>query len=34
MDVLVTNNLTKKYRDFYATKDVNMHIEKGDIYGL
>ena len=34
MDVLVTNNLTKKYRDFYATKDVNMHIEKGDIYGF
>ena len=34
MDILVTNNLTKKYRDFYATKDVNMHIEKGDIYGF
>ena len=34
MDILVTNNLTKKYKDFYATKDVNMHIEKGDIYGF
>lgn len=34
MDILVTNNLTKKYKDFYATKDVNMHIAKGDIYGF
>lgn len=34
MLLLETNNLTKKYKNFYALKDVNMHIEKGDIYGF
>ena len=32
--VLNTVNLSKKYKDAYAIKDVNMHIEKGDIYGF
>ena len=34
MNVLVTKNLSKKYKNVYAAKDVNMHIEKGDIYGF
>ena len=34
MNILETCNLTKKYKDFYALKGVNMHIEKGDIYGF
>ncbi len=32
--VLETYNLTKKYKDLYAVSGVNMHIEKGDIYGF
>ncbi len=32
--VLETADLSKKYKDFYAVKSVNMHIEKGDIYGF
>ena len=31
---LETKNLTKKYGSFEAVKDMNVHIEKGDIYGL
>lgn len=34
MYVIETKNLTKKYRDIYAVKNVNMHIEEGDIYGF
>ena len=34
MEILTTQNLTKKYGDVYAVKNVNMHIEKGDIYGF
>lgn len=34
MEILATQNLTKKYGGVYAVKDVNMHIEKGDIYGF
>ncbi len=34
-DIVVrTNNLTKKYKDFYALEDINITIKKGDIYGL
>lgn len=29
-----TNNLTKKYGEFFALNDVNINIESGDIYGL
>lgn len=32
--VLETYNLTKKYKDLYAVSGVNIHIEKGDIYGF
>ena len=32
--VLETKNLTKKYNGMFAVKDVNMHIEEGDIYGF
>lgn len=34
MEILVTNNLTKIYKGFYAVKGVNMHINEGDIYGF
>ena len=29
-----TKNLSKKYKDFYALKNVNLTIPKGEIYGL
>ncbi len=32
--VIETNNLEKKYKDFKAIKNLNMHLEKGAIYGL
>lgn len=32
--VLNTVDLSKKYKDHYAVKGVNIHIEKGDIYGF
>lgn len=32
--VLKTNNLTKKYKDFTALDNVNITINKGEIYGL
>lgn len=32
--VLETNNLTKKYYNFKALNNLNIHIEKGAIYGL
>ncbi len=32
--VLETNNLVKKYKDFKALDNLNMHVEKGSIYGL
>ena len=34
MNVLTTENLSKKYKGTYAVRDVSMHIEKGDIYGF
>lgn len=34
MEVLKTNNLSKKYKSVYAVKDVSMNIESGDIYGF
>lgn len=34
MLVLETNSLTKKYKQHVAVDHVNMHIEKGDIYGF
>ncbi len=32
--ILETNNLEKKYKDFKALSNTNIHIEKGAIYGL
>lgn len=32
--ILKTHNLTKKYQKHYAIKDMNVTINKGDIYGL
>ena len=32
--ILETENLTKKYGQKEAVKDVNLHIEEGQIYGL
>lgn len=32
--ILQTQNLTKKYKDFTALDNVNITIQKGDIYGL
>lgn len=29
-----TKNLCKKYKDFYALKNVNLTIPKGEIYGF
>lgn len=32
--VLETNNLEKRYKDFKALNHLNIHVEKGSIYGL
>ena len=32
--ILETHNLEKKYKNFKAINDLNMHIEKGAIYGF
>jgi ABC-2 type transport system ATP-binding protein len=32
--VIKTTNLTKKYKNVYALKDVSINIEKGEIYGI
>ena len=32
--ILCTENLTKKYRNFKALDNLNMHVEKGSIYGF
>ena len=32
--ILETNGLTKKYGSFTAVQDINLHVEKNDIYGL
>ncbi len=32
--VLETEHMTKKYKDFKALSNLNMHIEEGSIYGL
>lgn len=32
--ILETNNLEKRYKDFKALNHLNIHIEKGAIYGL
>jgi ABC-type polysaccharide/polyol phosphate transport system ATPase subunit len=32
--VLETAGLSKKYKDFYAVRNVCIHVEKGDVYGF
>ena len=32
--ILETKHLTKKYGSQYAVKDINIHLVKGQIYGL
>ena len=32
--ILRTNKLTKKYKDDFALKNVNVSIKKGEIYGF
>ena len=32
--IVKTNQLTKKYDDFVALDNINMTVNKGDIYGL
>ena len=34
MEVLTVKNLTKKYGNIEVLKNVNMHIQEGEIYGL
>jgi ABC-2 type transport system ATP-binding protein len=34
MEILKTINLTKKYKDKFAINQVNLTVEKGDIFGL
>ena len=33
-NIILTNNLTKKYKDKIVVDNVNMHIQKGDVYGF
>jgi bacitracin transport system ATP-binding protein len=33
-DLLVTNNLTKVFKSYTAVNNVNLHVEKGDVYGF
>ena len=33
-NILTTNALTKKYNNYLAVNGVNMHIDRGDIYGF
>ena len=32
--ILTTNNLTKKYSNYCAADKINIHVKKGEIYGL
>ena len=32
--ILQTYNLEKKYKNFKSVTNINMHIERGAIYGL
>ena len=34
MDIITTHGLTKKYKDMIALNHVNLHVEKGGIYGF
>ena len=34
MNIIETKNLSKNYHKFIALRNVNMHVEKGDIYGF
>jgi ABC-type multidrug transport system ATPase subunit len=32
--MITVKGLQKKFKDFYALKNVNMHVKKGEIYGF
>ena len=32
--IIETYNLTKRYKDFTAVNKINLHIQKGRIYGF
>ena len=34
MNIIETKNLTKVYGDFTAVSGVNLHIQKGTVYGF
>ena len=34
MNMIETQNLTKKYADFTAVSNVSLHIQKGKVYGF
>ena len=34
MNMIETQNLTKRYKDFTAVSNLNLHIQKGRIYGF
>lgn len=34
MNMIETHNLTKRYRDFTAVNKLNMHVQKGRVYGF
>ncbi|MFD1413573.1 ABC transporter ATP-binding protein [Oceanobacillus jeddahense] len=34
MNIIESKNLTKRYGDFHAVSGVNLHIEKGSVYGF
>ena len=34
MNIIETHNLTKRYRDFTAVNKLNMHVQKGQVYGF
>lgn len=33
-NIILTNNLTKKYKNKVVVDNVNMHVDKGDVYGF
>ncbi|GGP15955.1 ABC transporter ATP-binding protein [Oceanobacillus neutriphilus] len=34
MNIIETKNLTKRYGDFHAVSEVNLHIKRGSVYGF
>lgn len=34
MEIISTENLTKKYKNFYALDNISLHVNQGEIYGF